>query len=288
MPWETFDLKDGMGLSFQAYRTNRDYLATIDGQNLLKFAVQLSGQRVLKFEGRHETTLTGAATAVLLHDEGVSKQEILIANEDVRILVVAMCREDLWRFLDEEETPVSAGLRSFLVRKRVRPRLALAAPTSEEIAVAASVINCRRTGPLRRLYLEAKAAEFFCLVLDRFQAESEPPSTAFRLTQRDRRQLAAVRELLLESFVEPPTLHALARQFGLNRNKLCGGFAQLFGASVYDFCRSLRLEKARRLLMETDIPIARIAYESGFSSASAFSAAVTREFRRSPSRLRSS
>jgi AraC-like DNA-binding protein len=69
---------------------------------------------------------------------------------------------------------------------------------------------------------------------------------------------------------------------------LCGGFAQLFGASVYDFCRSLRLEKARRLLMETDIPIARIAYESGFSSASAFSAAVTREFRRSPSRLRSS
>jgi AraC-like DNA-binding protein len=41
-----------------------------------------------------------------------------------------------------------------------------------------------------------------------------------------------VRDLLVESFVEPPTIHALARQFGLNRNKLCCGFAQLFGTSV--------------------------------------------------------
>ncbi|HEV7443836.1 MAG TPA: AraC family transcriptional regulator [Steroidobacteraceae bacterium] len=288
VPWETLDLKDGIGMSVQACHTDRDIVATIDGRNLLKFGVQLSGQRILSFEGRHETSLNGAATAVLLHDYGVSKEERLIAHGDVRGVVVAMCSEDLWRFLDEEKTPVSSGFRSFLVRKRVRPRLAISVPTPEEIAIAAAVINCRRTGALRRLYVEAKATELFCLILDRFQAESRPCASGFRVSHRDRCQLAAVRDLLLETFVEPPSLHALARQFGLNRNKLCGGFAQLFGASIYDFCRSLRLEKARRLLMETDIPIAQVAYATGFSSASAFSASFTREFRRSPSRQRTS
>jgi AraC-like DNA-binding protein len=288
VPWETLDLKDGIGMAVQVCRTERDVVATIDGRNLLKFGVQLSGQRILSFEGRHETSLKGAATAVLLHDYGVSKEERLIAHGDVRCLVMAMCSEDLWRFLDEEKTPVSSGFHSFLVRKRVRPRLAIAAPTPEEIAIGAAVINCRRTGALRRLYVEAKVTELFCLILDRFQAESRPRASAFRLTHRDRCQLAAVRDFLLVSFVEPPTIHALARQFGLNRNKLCGGFAQLFGASIYDFCKSLRLEKARQLLMETDIPIAQVAYATGFSSASAFSASFTRAFRRSPSRQRTS
>jgi AraC-like DNA-binding protein len=288
VPWETLDLKDGIGMAVQVCRTERDVVATIDGRNLLKFGVQLSGQRILSFEGRHETSLKGAATAVLLHDYGVSKEERLIAHGDVRCLVMAMCSEDLWRFLDEEKTPVSSGFHSFLVRKRVRPRLAIAAPTAEEIAIGAAVINCRRTGALRRLYVEAKVTELFCLILDRFQAESRPRASAFRLTHRDRCQLAAVRDFLLVSFVEPPTIHALARQFGLNRNKLCGGFAQLFGASIYDFCKSLRLEKARQLLMETDIPIAQVAYATGFSSASAFSASFTRAFRRSPSRQRTS
>jgi AraC-like DNA-binding protein len=288
-PWESLGLTDGLDMSVQAHRFHQDIVATIDGQNLLKFGVQLSGQRVLKFEGRHETCVNGAATAILLHDTGVLKEERLLAKEEVRFLVMAMCGEDLWRFLDEEKTPVSSGFRSFLVHKRVRPRIAISVPTAEEVAIAQAVINCRRSGPLRRLYVEAKVTELFCLILDRFQAEcAAPRAVSLRLSERDRRQLDGVRDLLLQSFVEPPTIHALARQFGLNRNKLCSGFAQLFGASVYDFCRSLRLQKARRLLLETDISIAQVAYESGFSSASAFSASFTREFRQSPSRHRNS
>ena len=130
--------------------------------------------------------------------------------------------------------------------------------------------------------------ELFCLILDRFQAETPPAQLRLRITERYRRQLAGVRDLLSERFIDPPSIHALARQSGLNRNKLCGGFQYLYGVSIYDFCRNLRLEKARQLLDSSDLSIAQIANTTGFASASDFSASFARQFGRAPSRSRRS
>ncbi len=148
-------------------------------------------------------------------------------------------------FLDQEGIKTPETLRTMMVRKGPRPRLLIATPTQQELAIADAIVNCRRVGPLRRLFIEAKVAEFFCLVIDRLQADSYSPQSAARVTERDRRQLARVRELLEECYTSPPTILELARQFGLNRNKLCGGFTQLYGKSIFDFCQQLRMEKAR-------------------------------------------
>ena len=193
----------------------------------------------------------------------------------------------VWQYLEEEKTAVSPALHSFIVRKRVQPRLATAAPAVEELAVASAMINSRRAGPLRRIFAEAKAMELFCLIIDRFQAETSLPALRLRITERDRRQLAGVRDSLTARYVDPPAIHALARQFGLNRNKLCGGFQHLYGVSIYDFCRNLRLEKARQLLCSSDLSITQIAAAAGFASASAFSASFARQFGHAPSRSRS-
>ncbi|MDB6087012.1 MAG: hypothetical protein JWN43_4893 [Gammaproteobacteria bacterium] len=287
-PVEMLDLSDGISVALQQYLGSEDVTARFVGEDLFKLHVQLSGHRMLNFEGRHEVDISGASTAVLMHDAGVTKIERVVAKPFAQSMTVYIGRSRVWQYLEEEKTVVSPALHSFIVRKRTRPRLAVAAPVAEELSVAAAVINSRRSGPLRRMFAEAKAMELFCLILDRFQGDTLLAGARLRILERDRRRLAGVRDRLIEQFTDPPTIHALARQFGLNRNKLCGGFRYLYGISIYDFCRNLRLEKARQLLGSSDLSIAQIAQAAGFGSASAFSASFARQFGHAPSRSRRS
>jgi AraC family transcriptional regulator, transcriptional activator of the genes for pyochelin and ferripyochelin receptors len=138
---------------------------------------------------------------------------------------------------------------------------------------------------VRRLFIEAKAAELFCLIIDRLRAETGSPVAA-RVTERDRRQLAQVRELLEDRYTNPPTLNELGREFGLNRNKLCRGFTQLYGKSVFDFCQHLRMEKARQLLSGSTMSVLEVAASAGYASPSGFNAAFHRRFGHAPSEIR--
>ena len=106
------------------------------------------------------------------------------------------------------------------------------------------------------------------------------------MTERDRRQLAQVREFLCTSFTQPPTIHQLARRFGLNRNKLCSGFLLLNGSTIQEFCDALRMDQARRMLRDSQLSISEIALSAGYGSSSSFSAAFHRRFGHPPSQGR--
>jgi AraC-like DNA-binding protein len=283
---ENLALPDGIDAAVQHIHLSQDLLTSYEGDDFLKFHVRLSGQRILVFQGRHTIELDGAATAVLMHDAGVSKFERVVANRDERAVTTMVARGRIAEYLDEEQAAMPPALHSLIARKRSQPRMAIAAPTRQELDIANAVIHCRRTGSLRRMYIEAKVVELFCLILDRLRAESDGPDQKTRVTERDRRQLVRLRDFLSCSFTSPPTIHQLARQFGLNRNKLCSGFFALYGMSIYDFCDSLRMEQARRMLLESQLMISEIALSTGYGSSSAFSAAFHRRFGYAPSQGR--
>jgi AraC-like DNA-binding protein len=283
---ESMVLQDGIGAAVQRLRLSQDFVSAFEGADLLKFHVRLSGRRILVFQGRHTVDLDGPGTAVLMHDDGVHKLERVAANRDEFCVTTMIPRERFWEYLDEEQTGVPSALHSLIVRKRSQPRMAVAASTRQEQEVASAVINCRRTGAIRRLFIEAKTTELFCLIVDRLRTVADAPAPKMRVTERDRRQLASVRDLLSVEFANPPTIHVLSRRFGLNRNKLCGGFLQSYGVTVYEFCDSLRMENARRLLAESQLAISEIADSLGYGSSSAFSAAFHRRFGHSPSQAR--
>ena len=175
VPTELLHLHDGLTVALQRCGSPLDVTARIDGEDLFKLHVQLAGQRILTFEKRHEVEIDGSSTAVLMHDVGVSKVERLVARPHAQSMTVYIRRSHVWQYLEEERTVVSPALRSFIVRKRSGPRLAVARPAAQELSVATAAINSPRTGPLRRIFAEAKAMELLCLILDRFQAQT--PST---------------------------------------------------------------------------------------------------------------
>jgi AraC family transcriptional regulator of adaptative response / DNA-3-methyladenine glycosylase II len=80
----------------------------------------------------------------------------------------------------------------------------------------------------------------------------------------------------------------LAESLGIGPRHLARLFAEHLHASPLEVAQSLRIRRAKRLLNDTDLPIARIAERAGFSSPRRMSAAFVHLYGRPPSVLRGS
>ncbi len=92
--------------------------------------------------------------------------------------------------------------------------------------------------------------------------------------------------VVAQAFDDPERLDALLDGLGAGRSRLARLFAQLEGASLAAAIESARLDKARRLLADTDMPVAAVALESGFPSLSSFYRSFSRRVGGAPSRYR--
>jgi len=89
------------------------------------------------------------------------------------------------------------------------------------------------------------------------------------------RWLTRARDLLHDE-PGPQSLSQLACRIGLHPIYVARAFRARFGCAVGDYVRCLRVERARRLLHHTRLPLAEIADQAGYSDQSH----MTRDFRR--------
>lgn len=82
---------------------------------------------------------------------------------------------------------------------------------------------------------------------------------------------------------EPWTVERLGRQVGLSRSALAERFSEVMGEPIFAFLTRWRLQVAAENLIATPRSIQAIAREAGYESASAFSHAFRRVFRKPPS-----
>lgn len=117
----------------------------------------------------------------------------------------------------------------------------------------------------------------FCIHLLRTYSGVNAPSakTNGGLSPSDARR---VQEFLNENFTRKLSIAELATVCGLSPGHFIRTFAQTFGQPPHQYILILRLSLAEKLLVEDDLPIAEVAYLSGFSSQSHLTA-VMRKFR---------
>ncbi|MEL6998608.1 MAG: GlxA family transcriptional regulator [Pseudomonadota bacterium] len=94
--------------------------------------------------------------------------------------------------------------------------------------------------------------------------------------------------LMLSNIEEPLRMDELAEIAGLNLRRMERLFNANLGCAPAQFYRQLRLEKARDLLLHTNLPTLEIACLTGFSSSSHFAMAYQRQFAMRPSETRRS
>ena len=124
------------------------------------------------------------------------------------------------------------------------------------------------------IYDQAKAA-----------TDAQPLVSLGRLDGYDPRLAQAIR--LMEAHVdEPLTVAAIAKRTGVTARALEMIFRKSIGETPGAYYLRLRLNAARRLVLDTRVAMADIAARTGFSSAAAFSRAFSKTFGEAPVRLR--
>ncbi len=91
------------------------------------------------------------------------------------------------------------------------------------------------------------------------------------LTSDARARLCRARALLQEPAEPAPSIDALARAAGMSRGHFIRTYAAVFGETPHQHRIAARLERARHLLVLSDMPVTEVCLEVGFSSLGSFS-----------------
>ena len=108
------------------------------------------------------------------------------------------------------------------------------------------------------------------------------------LTDKSSGVLQKILVYIHSHFKEDPKMKEVAELFYLNENYFSSMFKENMGICYKEYLRNLKLEHAKRLLVYTDYPITKIAYDSGYNSQSHFNRDFKKAFLCSPSNIRKS
>ena len=92
------------------------------------------------------------------------------------------------------------------------------------------------------------------------------------------RAIASIRA----SIGQPLSVGALAERAGMSRSSFHAHFKAVTGLSPGQYQKDIRLLEARRLIIESDVSIASVAFDVGYESAAQFSRDYARKFGRPP------
>lgn len=159
------------------------------------------------------------------------------------------------------------------------------------VAVRTTGVYCRPVCPAPtplarnvRFYPSAAAAERAgyrpCL---RCRPETAPFCPAWKGT---RTTVERALSLIEEGALDRGNTDALAARLGIGPRHLSRLFAEHLEASPLQVALSLRIQRAKRLLDTTDLPVALVAERAGFASARRMSEAFARLYARPPSAFR--
>ena len=159
------------------------------------------------------------------------------------------------------------------------------------VAVRTTNIYCRPVCPVKQpltknvsFYPSAAAAERAgyrpCL---RCRPETAPFCPAWKGTKTT---VERALRLIEQGALDTGSVDDLAARLGVGARHLSRLFNKHIGASPLQTAKTLRIQRAKRLLDETSLPMAEVAVRSGFRSIRRFNVAFSDLYGRPPSALR--
>ena len=145
------------------------------------------------------------------------------------------------------------------------------------------IMNCRRQGIFKKMYLEAKVIELLLLQLEQF---SERDAYLTSLKKKDIDKMYEVRDFMLNNISETSSLLELAHRVGTNDFTLKKGFKEVFGTTVFGFWKEAKMKQARQLIAQQGKSVQEVAEALGYGNARHFSTAFKKTYGVSPSTLK--
>ena len=152
--------------------------------------------------------------------------------------------------------------------------------TSQMYDVLTQILQCKRVGVFKKMFLESKVIELLLLQLEQFCADIPHTDS---LNRRDRDKIYAVREYIIKNIDSSHSLIDLAHEVGTNDFILKKGFKELFGTTVFSFWAEEKMKYAIELLEEQNLNINEISDRIGYKNQRHFSTAFKKRYGVPPS-----
>lgn len=134
---------------------------------------------------------------------------------------------------------------------------------------------------LSALYYESISLMLLSQLLNQFIHIRAKHLTAF-----EKECALHVRALISQDLTRIYSIAELCRLTGINEIKLQECFRELFGTTIFQYLLMLKMEYARQLLLDTDMPVGNIALLSGYADNPNFTTAFKKYFHCAPDRFR--
>ncbi len=269
-------LRPGMTMRWQNGGLCADTLASMAAHNVeaMCYVFALLDRSVPADEFTNGSTLGAVGWMVL-----VRRSSLGLLRERMHgvsfLLLVELSREVSGELFSQEDTemPHASAL------EWREGELAFFPLTPAARLAVESVRRCPLAGACRMLVLSARCHDLLVEFISARQTRAMPVAALMTDTELRVREAGSTLARRLE---ETPSLEALAREAGLSETTLKRGFRQVFGTTVFEHLRRLRMERARELLRSGEATVIEAATLVGYSNPSNFAAAFRRQFGMNP------
>lgn len=138
------------------------------------------------------------------------------------------------------------------------------------------------TGPLRRLFAQAKVLEYLCAL----SVHVSTPSSVKLQTDHKRNVVRELHDYLMQLEGKLPTLDELTLRYGISARWLNDAFVLEYGETIYSFITCHRLNESHAALLEGNLAIKIISARLGYSHVNHFTIAFKKKFGYPPGSLR--
>ncbi len=146
------------------------------------------------------------------------------------------------------------------------------------------IINCKKKGTLKRVFLESKILELLVMQLEQFSSEKKPKN--YTIKEENIEKIHAAKAYIIDRKYKTITLAELSQIVGTNEYTLKKGFKEVFGATVFGFWNELKMESAKNLLLNCNVSIGDVADTLGYKNQRHFSTAFKKYFGKTPREIR--
>ena len=254
-------------------------LASLD-LNPIHFLYCHQNQLVQTFESGSEKHQVEEFQTVIMHDKKRRAQRVVKAGSHIKASLISIC-------MHKGESKVSnltRNIHDLFSKKLINDSFIYIGSYNLKIIEQITKINqIQEKGIVRKLLIEGTVQLILAMEIQHHQNDLDTMHEQVgTLTKRD---LKIINELGHQIKEKPEVLYTikdLTLQTGISAAKLQEGFKHLFGRTVTDYIKNVRIDVAVDLIKTTDLTISEIVYSIGFTSRSYFSKIFKERYNCSP------
>ncbi len=148
---------------------------------------------------------------------------------------------------------------------------------SEMSIVISEMIDVKKQGHVKQVFLYAKALELLCLYFSK-EAQQGNASCPYINNEDSIKKIKEAKDILIAEMKDPPKTMELAKRVGLNEHRLKEGFRSIYGTTLFNYLLDYKMNKSRRLLDSGNYNVKELAYDLGYSNPSHFISAFKNKF----------